>query len=766
MRDCRRPGVLLAIGAALAVGAFVSLLVAGQPQVRGQTSLPSEDETALLVLINGYRLEHGLTPLEVSPTLSAAARWMSEDMAVHNRLSHTDSLGRSPAERMAAFGYTQASLWGEIIRGGSGTPEGAFEVWRNSPAHNAVMLTDGFVVAGVGKTYNPQSLYGWFWTVDFGDYDDSLTASTVPLPTPSPTPTPTPSPPFTPTSGCMVGCPTAGKWSLAVWTGGNDTPTGQALATCGAGTVDFAYYIDPDSQEWVRYFAGRTEISDLLALDNMQGAIAHGTVNAPPTTSTATPIATAPHDEPVADKWALWTEGTRLRGANIYQRRVYHELDDDSMGVGPVGPPYTQEDFNRLAALGANYVNISHPGLFSETPPYTLDQGIQDNLDSLLNMIAEADMFAVISFRSGPGRSEFTFFWEEAGTWFDDSYLNDSVWQDQAAQDAWVAMWRHTAECYRDNPIVVGYDLMVEPNANDVWLDIWEPEEFYSTYANTLYDWNQLHPRITAGIREEDADTPILTGGMSYSAVQWLPYLEPTGDARSVYTVHQYEPFQYTHQSPPLELAYPGVFDTDWDGVDDQFNRAWLENLLSTVDTFASTHGVPVAVNEFGVVRWEPGAADFMDDQMDLFEDRGMNHALWLWEASWEPRAEMNDDFNFLHGPDPDHHADVASSDLIQVIRQYWARNTIRPSDLSEELIAQGTLHNCPKVGKWAISVWDGLDGTDAGQALAACGAGAVAAAYYVDPHTQVWSRWFAGWPAISNLATLDSGQAVITLGG
>ena len=69
-----------------------------------------------------------------------------------------------------------------------------------------------------------------------------------------------------------------------------------------------------------------------------------------------------------------------------------------------------------------------------------------------------------------------------------------------------------------------------------------------------------------------------------------------------------------------------------------------------------------------------------MDDQMDLFEQRGMNHALWAWDPSWEPWAEENDAFNFRHGPDPDHHADVASSDLMDVIVKYWRRNTVRPS--------------------------------------------------------------------------------------
>ncbi|UCC62586.1 MAG: cellulase family glycosylhydrolase, partial [Anaerolineae bacterium] len=341
------------------------------------------------------------------------------------------------------------------------------------------------------------------------------------------------------------------------------------------------------------------------------------------------------------DKWALWMGSTQLRGANIYQRRVYPELDgSEFMGSGAVGPPYTQEDFDRLAAMGANYVNISHPGLFTETVPYTLDLGVQGNLDNLLIMIARADMLAVVSFRTGPGRSEFTFFWDEVGDWFDASYLNDSVWQDQAAQDAWVEMWRYTAQRYGDNPTVVGYDLMVEPNANEVGsdamndrLDIWDPAEFYADYGGTLYDWNQLYPRITAAIREVDSATPILIGGMGYSAVGWLPYLQPTGDPRTVYVVHQYAPFQYTHQSPDaLDCTYPGWCDLDWDGDDDPFDQSWLEDLLLTVDAFTSTHGVPVAVNEFGVVRWVPGAAAFMNDEMALFEQRGMNHALWVWD--------------------------------------------------------------------------------------------------------------------------------------
>jgi len=83
----------------------------------------------------------------------------------------------------------------------------------------------------------------------------------------------------------MQNCPQPSKWAISVWSGDDGTNTAQALATCGQGSVAFAYYIDPDTQQWLRYFAGRAEISHLPTLDNMQGVIAHGTVAPPPSTA-------------------------------------------------------------------------------------------------------------------------------------------------------------------------------------------------------------------------------------------------------------------------------------------------------------------------------------------------------------------------------------------------------------------------------------------------------------------------------------------------
>ena len=80
---------------------------------------------------------------------------------------------------------------------------------------------------------------------------------------------------------------------------------------------------------------------------------------------TPAPKLPCPALKDIVEKFDLWKSGTCLRGANIWQKRV---KTDEGMGDGPVGPPYTQEDFCKLADWGANYVNISHPGIFAEKP--------------------------------------------------------------------------------------------------------------------------------------------------------------------------------------------------------------------------------------------------------------------------------------------------------------------------------------------------------------------------------------------------------------
>jgi hypothetical protein len=107
----------------------------------------------------------------------------------------------------------------------------------------------------------------------------------------------------------MHNCPQPGRWAISVWDGADGIETGEALAACGAGAVDFAYYLDPETNGWLGYFEGQPEITKLLTLDHMQGVIAHGAMGAPPRTPTPEPTPgvgeAAMHNCPQAGKWAI-----------------------------------------------------------------------------------------------------------------------------------------------------------------------------------------------------------------------------------------------------------------------------------------------------------------------------------------------------------------------------------------------------------------------------------------------------------------------------
>ena len=386
-------------------------------------------------------------------------------------------------------------------------------------------------------------------------------------------------------------------------------------------------------------------------------------------------------------KWNLWSNGTALRGVNIWQKKIDPAVDDDFIGTGEFGPEFTKEDFERIRSLGINYVNISHPGIYTVAYPYVPDHGSLNNLKDLINKIGEADMFAVISFRTGPGRSEYTFYYGEdfqsdpENGWFDRKYYNEEVWKSAEAQNGWKEMWSLTAKEFNNHPHVIGYDLMVEPNSPEVILGISEPSEFYPKYAGTLLDWNTLYPELISAIREIDKDTPVIVGASFYSNLEWLPYLIKLTDPKTIYSFHQYAPFEYTHQERDSKLQYPGTLDLNWDSIPDDFNREWLSGFLKTAQDYMQANNVVTTANEYGCVRWAGNAKEFLNDEMEIFESLGINYAIWAWSTGYEPYRSEIDGFNFLMGPDPENKDDIENNELMVILKSYWSKNQLWPSN-------------------------------------------------------------------------------------
>lgn len=168
--------IFLALTTAIAMLLLSSPAGAATP---GSTALrPASLQSDVLSLVNGYRAANGLGAVSANGSLAAAATWMATDMATKNYFSHTSADGRSPQQRMAAFGYPAYSLYtGEDIAAGQTTAADVFAAWRASPAHNGVMLSPSFNAVGIGVASSPTSTYKWYWVADFGGPGGNVAAA-------------------------------------------------------------------------------------------------------------------------------------------------------------------------------------------------------------------------------------------------------------------------------------------------------------------------------------------------------------------------------------------------------------------------------------------------------------------------------------------------------------------------------------------------------------------------------------------------------------
>ena len=182
--DCARVQTRRSVLTLLGRGALIALLTSRDVTEADANSLcVSANERALLGLINAYRVANGRKALKMSKTVAKAAYAHSRDMAVQNYLSHTSKgTGSTSGQRMTAAGYPSIgqTAYGEIIYRGSGdlgTPQAAFNWWKNSAGHNARMLDARYTTAGVGRSNNNGDSRYTYSTVDFAGKHDSTATS-------------------------------------------------------------------------------------------------------------------------------------------------------------------------------------------------------------------------------------------------------------------------------------------------------------------------------------------------------------------------------------------------------------------------------------------------------------------------------------------------------------------------------------------------------------------------------------------------------------
>ena len=142
----------------------------GERSIAAQDSVPTTTpETAVIMVerINDYRTELGLPAYYQDETLIQASQWVVDTMAVTEFISHFDDTGANPQQRAEKAGYDEHVT--EIIFGGFGGSDAAWEWWTENDLHHTILTSEDYVEFGVATAVSEQGRQFWAIMVGAGD---------------------------------------------------------------------------------------------------------------------------------------------------------------------------------------------------------------------------------------------------------------------------------------------------------------------------------------------------------------------------------------------------------------------------------------------------------------------------------------------------------------------------------------------------------------------------------------------------------------------
>jgi hypothetical protein len=266
-------------------------------------------------------------------------------------------------------------------------------------------------------------------------------------------------------------------------------------------------------------------------------------------------------------------------------------------------------------------------------------EGQLQRLDKLLPVCREAGLRVLIDLHTPPGGR--------------DQAKNCRLFQQKRFQDNFLAWWERIAKRYRGQTTVWGYDLVNEPVEGELGED--------------CMTWQELATAAARVVRAHDPDHAIVVEPAPWGGPEAIANLDPIPVPGIVYSVHMYQPHQFTHQGvydDPVGISYPGqAGGRHWD-------KQALRRALQPVRDFQRDFGVHIYLGEFSAIRWAPGdsACRYLSDCIDLFEEFG-------WDWAYHAFREW-DGWSVEHGPDRNNHARAKeTTDRAKLLRRWFAEN-------------------------------------------------------------------------------------------
>lgn len=174
----------------------------------------------------------------------------------------------------------------------------------------------------------------------------------------------------------------------------------------------------------------------------------------------------------------------------------------------------TREDIQFIHAQGFNMVRVPIHWKFFQTDDA---EGFR-LLDRVVQWSREAGIYVMIDLHDAPGG--------QTGTNIDDGHGYPWLMLDTGSQQQTVDLWARIARHYRNEPAVLGYDLLNEPIPN------------YPGYDTLHPQLEPLYKRISAAIRAVDRHHILLLGGAEWDGD--FSVFGPPFDNNTVYQLHKY----------------------------------------------------------------------------------------------------------------------------------------------------------------------------------------------------------------------------------
>lgn len=183
----------------------------------------------------------------------------------------------------------------------------------------------------------------------------------------------------------------------------------------------------------------------------------------------------------------------------------------------------TFDDVQFIASTGANTIRLPfHYKLFTDEDYMGLT-GQQDGfarIDTLISWCKKANLYLILDMHDAPGG--------QTGDNIDDSFGYPWLFESEPSQKLFCDIWIKIADYYKNEPTILGYELMNEPIA-----------PYFPNMEELNSKLEPLYKRAVEAIRTVDTNHIILLGGSQWNG-NFKPFTDSKFDNKIMYTCHRY----------------------------------------------------------------------------------------------------------------------------------------------------------------------------------------------------------------------------------